>query len=105
MRVYISGPVTDATPEQLENFALCEEDVQGNGHTPVNPLTIVGDYAEMLGIASDDVAHEEAMRLCIGALLTCDMVHLLPGIEYSEGALLEMAVAQAVGMEVEEWSR
>lgn len=101
MRIYISGPVTNATPEQLENFEKCEAWLEKQYETVTNPLAIVKEYAEDKGIG--DVPYHVAMRECIKVLPYQDVICLLPGWEESDGACLEYQVARAMGLQVMLW--
>lgn len=108
-RLYISGPVTGKLGGNhiifIEAYALLLD----AGYVPFDPHDLV----------NPDDTHKTAMLLCVNELTTrtqklgvrypvpyYDGVALLPGWEQSEGARLEVAVAEACGITVktvDEW--
>lgn len=87
--VYIIGRVTGEPYDYcFRKFAAREAQLVSAGFTPVNPMRIV----------PKDTPWPDAMKICIGALVQCWAVSPIPGWEQSEGALLEMTVANKLLM-------
>lgn len=98
MNVYISGPVTHATPEQLENFKACGKWLKSKKlHHYVDPV----ERVRM--VIGENAPYHDAMRECVKALVGCDVICMLPGWEDSDGACLEYQVARAMGLQVMLW--
>lgn len=88
--VFLSGPVTglerdDACQRFLDAEMTC---ISLGARYAFNPLRNVSPRA----------THEEAMRVCLGELTANDLLISLPGWEWSVGARLERAVAEAIGI-------
>ena len=66
--------------------------LRDRGHQVLNPAENDG--------GSTDKTWNYYMELDINSLLVCDSVVLLPGWEFSTGARLEIAVAQAIGRKI-----
>jgi hypothetical protein len=93
--VYISGPMTGIPEWNLPAFAQAEVDLTDAGYTAINP----GRHG-----ADPDRPWSDYLRQDLQELLGCDAVALLPGWERSRGAQLEVHVAKALGMEVDDLS-
>ena len=99
MTLYLSGPMSGLPEFNYPAFKTAAERLRSKGHTVVSPHELPADC---LGCAN--IGHEhswaEHMRVDLAALLTCDVIVLLPGWSQSKGAQLEKTVAEAVGMMV-----
>lgn len=115
-RIYISGPIA-GHPDARAKFAAAamrlrvagEDNGDGTFSTVevVNPFHV--DPPEHPGQpcppgyeGSEDHRSSCHMRADLRALLDCDVIAMLPGWENSRGAVVELAVAKACGMEVRE---
>lgn len=84
-KVYIIGAVTGLPYEEARlKFSKAAEGLRLRGWIPVNPTDIVP-----IGASWND-----AMKLCITALINCDMVLLLPDWQESKGGILELTIAR-----------
>ncbi len=104
MRVYIAGPINGKPNGNQEAFQLRAEELEAQGHEPVNPWDIPPDHNGPC--TGDPVDHEPThrygcyMRKDLEALMTCDAISLLPGWVHSRGASVEYSVASILGMPV-----
>ena len=102
MKVYISGKIgeevlSDATREK---FAKAEDMLRQIGHDVFNPTTSgLGKLAEDLAKKNDTDFYREIMILDLGELALCDAIYLLPDHDDSPGAAVELAYANAVGIQ------
>jgi len=90
MRVYIAGPIGNAPDRNRPAFDAAAAEWRGRGCFVINPLDLVPEGTEQ----------GECMRIDIAALLTCDMVVMLPGWSKSKGARAEHVVAVACRMAI-----
>lgn len=100
--VYLSGPVTSVPHEEIINtFGVAESVCWYNGANVFNPTRSV----------PKDYNHETAMLRCLNELTMFDweaekpkpfydFLIQLDGWRYSEGAIVERAVAEACGIDV-----
>ena len=85
-KIYIAGKVTGEDPQKVtEKFEAAQNYLEQLGYEVMNPVRIVKDIT---------MPWQEAMRLCIKALVECDHIYLLPCYSRSAGALLECQIAQ-----------
>ena len=89
MRLYISGPVAGMEGRNAEDFKKAEKLLKNAGFDVSNPTKMIGSK----------IKRGEIVRCCLGELLRCQGVALLPGWRRSKGACLEVAVATACGMD------
>lgn len=89
MRTYISGPMTGLPGLNFPAFHDAEAHLRAAGYDPVNPATLNPDPA---------ATWRECMKTDIKALVDCDAVATLPGWEKSRGALLEVHIAERLGL-------
>lgn len=89
MKTYLSGRITGIEHEAKNLFERYEMMVEGD---VVNPFNLNHDH---------DRKWSSYMKECIKALMDCDKILMLPGWEDSEGAKLELMIAEKVGIMVE----
>lgn len=88
--IYIAGRVTgEDRLECAAKFATAQNELRRHGFQTINPLEVVGSW---------ETPWQEAMKLCIKALLNCDAVFMLPCCAKSKGARLETRLASALGI-------
>jgi hypothetical protein len=89
-RIYIAGKVTGTPIEETTNkFKSWKQAIESMGFEAVNPLEVVNNW---------NTPWEQAMRMCVAALVGCDAVFLLPDWMDSRGALIEQRIAQEMGI-------
>lgn len=90
-KVYISGKVTGLPWEEVEDkFRQAADLVRFHGSLAVVPI----HYCRK------EWSWAECMKRCLGLLLECDKVLLLPDWKRSRGAKIEALVAVACGIPV-----
>lgn len=89
--IYLSGPMTGMLNYNYPAFDAEAAKLRALGHRVINPAE------SDLPISA---TWKEHMREDLQALLGCNRIHLLPGFGTSKGAMLELVVAQALGMTV-----
>lgn len=91
---YLSGPMTGVPDFNYPLFNRVATAYRKAGYSVFNPAeSFDGDTGR---------DRTEYMRADIAALLQCRNVRVLPGWESSKGALLEIAIANAIGLSVAE---
>ncbi len=87
LKVYLSGPVSGRNPIITERmFTLYEKAVLDMNMQPVNPLKL----------GCKNKSWSEDMKLCLRALIECNLIIMLPDWQNSEGARLEQLVAKSL---------
>lgn len=84
-KIYIAGKVTGLPIEEVsDKFKAAQVELENQGFTAVNPLVVVND---------PQANWNQAMKKCIGELVHCDAVYLLPCHINSPGAQFELQIA------------
>lgn len=91
-RVYIAGPMTGLPAHNFPAFRHAAMLLREAGYEVMSPVEINNEES------CSAKPWQECMRADIAALVTCDMVALLPGWENSRGATLEHYIANSVGI-------
>ena len=89
-RIYLSGPMTGLPGLNFPAFAAMAASLRAGGHVVTNPAELNPDGGSWT----------DCMRRDIAALMECDTVATLPGWENSQGASLEVLIAERLGMTV-----
>lgn len=89
--VYISGKITGMESDAEIIFSKAEEFLKKEYKEVVNPMRLNHDH---------DKRWESYMKVCIKALCDCDVIYLLINYSQSKGALMELAVAKDLGLEI-----
>lgn len=89
--IYVAGPMTGLPSLNFPAFYAEATRLRADGYEVVNPAELNPDPA---------MPWHECMRRDIAALVTCDVIQLLPGWANSKGATLEEHIAQRLGMKV-----
>lgn len=85
-KIYIAGKVTGVPmAECTMKFGAVQKQLEAMGFEVINPLEVVGRW---------DISWEDAMKLCIIALMGCDGMVLLPEWYKSKGATIERQLAE-----------
>lgn len=88
---YICGMVTGRSRlDVLHEFNRVADLIGQNGDYPVNPIQFV----------PEDLDWETAMRLCIAELMKCDELIRLTHWNRSKGAIMEVELADKLGIKV-----
>lgn len=87
MKIYIAGKIT-GNPNYKEEFATAERELKKMGHTVLNP------------VKNEGFSYKDYIDMGLCELMKCDAICLLPGYEYSKGALLEKHYAKVAGLVV-----
>lgn len=90
--IYISGPMTGLPEYNYPLFNRVAEELRAEGFAVCNP-------AEFFG-GKGDRTREEYMRESIRCLIDCDRVVTLPDWDQSAGAVLEIEIANQIGIPV-----
>lgn len=92
MRVYISGPITRATGQQLAGFYLAQREIEGRNHNAINPH-LMAPYA---------LTWETYMAIAQTIINSGDVdaILMLKGWKSSRGACVEKVWADARGIPV-----
>jgi len=90
-RIYISGKITGLENEASALFAQAEKEVLAMGFTPVNPMGL--DHKH-------DLTWQSFMRQDVKALCDCDGIYMLSNWRESNGAKIELAVANHLELDV-----
>lgn len=109
---YIAGPVSGHDINQVrELFEAKESELRDAGYGVCNPVREVAyenDFRESFGfgpekpLLNDDDTRHLTLRYCIGLLVQCDEIHMLPGWQFSEGAQIEHRVAELLKIKIVE---
>lgn len=94
MKLYISGPISGYPDLNAKAFNDAAKVLRANGYDVVNPIEL-GE--------PEGWSHEQFMRRDLRLLLDCDGLAMLPGAEWSKGALQERDAAFAAGLPVLPW--
>ena len=94
MIAYLSGPMTGLPGQNYAAFAAAAERLRAQGVQVISPHEITPPGAGPWSWA-------QHMRVDLAALMTCDVIVMLPGWETSRGARLEKTVAEALGLVVD----
>ena len=99
MRTYLSGRMSGLPEFNYPAFASAAKRLRSQGHTVVSPHELPADCP---GCANTGHEHSwaEHMRVDLAALLTCEVIVMLPGWQQSRGAQLEKTVAEAIGLRI-----
>lgn len=91
-KIYIAGKVTGLERSVVEkNFDTLKEYFIQKGFRVVSPIDIVTDPA---------TEWKAAMKICIAALMDCDVVYMMNNSQWSKGACLELSIAKAFGITI-----
>ena len=92
MRLYLAGPMRGYTDSNHSMFDAVSKALRKAGYEVFNP-------AESFG-GDQTLPFHVYMRLDISELLNCDAIVVLPGWQNSEGATVEVTVAQTINIPV-----
>lgn len=92
MRLYVSGPMTGYPDHNFPAFRTAAQELRNAGFEVLDPSELGVD---------PEFTWADYLRRDLALLLECYGVALLPGWEYSRGALLEIHVAQQLEMPID----
>jgi nucleoside 2-deoxyribosyltransferase len=96
MRAYISGPMSGLPDENFPAFAEAAAKLRAEGFEVVNPAELKVDVTGLTGRAR----WCKFLKADIKELVDCDAIVMLPGWRLSEGATLELHIADKLGIKV-----
>lgn len=85
MKVYIAGKIT-GNPNYHEEFAAAERKVRALGYIPLNPAVL-----------PEGLEKADYMRICLAMLDSADAIAPLRSWTHSDGAAIEVRLAQYTG--------
>ncbi len=93
-RIYIAGPISNIPDGNFSAFAEADAALRAAGWLVSNPHVVCAH------LPASSTTWTTYMRHCVRALSHCDAVALLPGYEKSKGAMAELNLAVALGLDV-----
>jgi len=112
MVIYLSGAMRGIPHYNFPAFDRIAYALRMEGHTVLSPADIDREYGfDAMDLPPDHDCNNipenfdfmACVRRDIDAVLSCDKLILLPGWERSKGATAEKALAEWIGVIVEEW--
>jgi nucleoside 2-deoxyribosyltransferase len=94
MKLYLAGPMTGYVDHNYPMFFRAAAELRILGHEVANPAEI-----RPLALAKE-LTREQIMKEDIQLLLTCDAIAFLPNASSSQGAMVELSVARATGLDM-----
>lgn len=88
MKIYISGAITN-NENFKEEFEDTESLLIGLGHKVMNPASLPEGFSQ-----------KDYMDICISMINSCDAIYMIKGWKESEGAKIEKAYAEKIGLKV-----
>lgn len=103
MKIYLSGPMTGIENLNAEAFNEAEKKLKNEGHKVINPIQLATELDTEFYYESKLIpSYKDYLLNDIHHISFCDKLVLLPGWEQSKGAKAEKAIAEAIGIEIEE---
>lgn len=100
MKIYISGPIAGCQ-NYLEIFEQAELSLKKSGYECVNPAALGQKLChERRKEGLSEPRWADYMRADIAALMECDAVLAVGDFWHSRGAMVELRVAEAIGMPI-----
>ena len=90
-KIYLAGPMSNYENYNFPAFHSAAALLRSQGFEVISPAEINPNTSMEWG---------DCMRADIAALVTCEMIQLLPGWENSKGATLEHHIAERLQMEI-----
>lgn len=102
-KIYIAGPMSNLPALNFPAFNAEAARLRALGYNVINPaeLNVGADDLQPFDQKTPEEKHAHwcrCMKADIAAMLTCDTVALLPGWNGSKGALLEVEIAEQLGI-------
>lgn len=94
-RLYLSGPMTGYVDHNFPAFNAEAKRLRNLGYTVINPVEVNGADAVGKGLSWQTCLIND-----VRALTHCDSLVLMPGWQESEGAMLELATAFRLGLQI-----
>ncbi len=106
-RIYISGPMLRYRYYNFPMFDAAAEHLHRLGFEPVSPADMDRELGfDPMKLPEDHDWNQlprgwnirDVAKRCCEAVLSCDGIYLLPGMEYSKGAKSELQLAKWIGL-------
>lgn len=103
---YISGPISGMLNNNFDAFKRAQSQLERDGYIVLNPHEIAIDVYNKwskINVETQQQRKEmwrDFMRVDIRFLMSCDCVFLLDNWESSQGATLELTIAQKLGIPI-----
>jgi hypothetical protein len=91
MKAYLSGKITGIEAEAKILFEEAEKRITALGYQVVNPMKLPHKH---------DKSWESYMDECLTVLEECEVMFMLPNWQESEGAMIEHAKAEYIGVDI-----
>lgn len=106
--IYIAGKVSGLHEQEVsEKFENAKKTIEAMNYEVINPVELVkahlNEFWRCKTLTDSDV-WKIAMKVCIKKLVDCDGIVLLPDWQQSRGALLEVKIAEGLGIPIYDYS-
>lgn len=98
-KCYLSGPMSGLPEYNYPAFNMAAERLRAKGYTVVTPTEVGPDLEAQRGAERFSLQYQDYVKANIVALLDCNAIILLPGWRDSQGARLELHIAQTLGFD------